>query len=113
MHGKEIAEATVLKYKEMFGENFYLEMMLLDFEYQHEYDKFLVEMHIKHNIPMIITNDVHYAFQEDSKYQTLMMLVNTKRTLAEIEKLKAENADVFELQDSYWWMRRRSVSVLW
>jgi DNA polymerase-3 subunit alpha len=80
-------------------------MMLLDFEYQREYDQFLIEMHIKHQIPMIITNDVHYAYQEDSKYQTLMMLVNTKRTLAEIEKLKAENADVFELQDRNLWMK--------
>jgi len=105
VHGKEIAESTVLKYKDMFGDNFYLEMMLLDFEYQREYDQFLVEMHIKHQIPMIITNDVHYAYQEDSKYQTLMMLVNTKRTLAEIEKLKAENADVFELQDRNLWMK--------
>jgi DNA polymerase-3 subunit alpha len=34
-----------------------------------------------------------------------MMLVNTKRTLAEIEKLKSENADVFELQDRNLWMK--------
>ena len=105
LYGKEKAEEMVLKYKDMFGDNFYLEMMLLDFEYQRGYDQFLVEMHLKHGIPMIMSNDVHYAYEEDSKYQTIMMLVNTKRTLAEIEKLKAENADVFELQDRNLWMK--------
>jgi len=105
LYGKEKAEEMVLKYKDMFGDNFYLEMMLLDFEYQRGYDQFLVEMHLKHGIPMIMSNDVHYAYEEDSKYQTIMMLVNTKRTLAEIEKLKSENADVFELQDRNLWMK--------
>ena len=99
-YGKEKAEEMVLKYKDMFGDNFYLEMMLLDFEYQRGYDQFLVEMHLKHGIPMIMSNDVHYAYEEDSKYQTIMMLVNTKRTLAEIEKLKSENADVFDFNIS-------------
>lgn len=105
LFGEEKAEECVVNYKNMFGKAFFLEMMLLDFERQIPYNKFLIKMHEKYKIPMIITNDVHYAYQEDSHYQTLMLLVNSKKTLADIEKLKNENVDVFELQDRNLWMK--------
>jgi DNA polymerase-3 subunit alpha len=105
VYGEEKAEECIIKYKKMFGAAFFLEMMLLDFEKQKPYNKFLIKMHEKHKLPMIISNDVHYANKEDSHYQTLMLLVNSKKTLAEIEQLKANNVDVFELQDRNLWMK--------
>ena len=105
LYGEDVAEESIIKYKNMFGNKFFLEMMLLDFERQIPYNKFLIKMHEKYKIPMIITNDVHYAYQEDSQFQTLMLLVNSKKTLAEIEALKEQNKDVFELQDRNLWMK--------
>lgn len=105
LFGEEKAEECIVNYKNMFGHAFFLEMMLLDFDRQKPYNQFLIKMHEKYKIPMIITNDVHYAHQEDSQFQTLMLLVNSKKTLAEIEKLKSENVDVFELQDRNLWMK--------
>ena len=105
LYGEEKAEECIVKYKTMFDKAFFLEMMLLDFERQKPYNQFLIKMHEKHKIPMILTNDVHYANKEDSHFQTLMLLVNSKKTLAEIEALKQNNVDVFELQDKNLWMK--------
>ena len=80
--------------------------MLLDFNKQKPYNEFIVRAHEKYGLPVILTNDCHYCLQEDSKMQRLMLMVQTKKTLAEIEQKKAENetADLFELQDTNLWM---------
>ena len=106
--GDEEGFRMVEKYIEFFGkDNFYLELMLLDFNKQKPYNKFIIRAHEKYNLPLIISNDCHYCLKEDSKMQQLMLMVQTKKTLAEIEQKKAENetADLFELQDTNLWMK--------
>lgn len=55
--GEEAGFAMIEKYLEMFGENFYLEIMLLDFAKQKPYNIFIIKAHQKYDIPIIITND--------------------------------------------------------
>lgn len=56
---------------------------------------------------MAIVSNCHYCLAEDSHYQRLMLMVQTNRTIQEIEKAIAEDAsqDFFELQDSNLWMK--------
>lgn len=103
--GKDAAMDMVAKYIEMFGENFRLEIMLLDFAKQKPYDRFIIEAHEKFGVPLFISQDTHYCDAEDSKYQQYMLMVQTGRTIAEIERLQAEGADLFELQDQQLWMK--------
>ena len=106
--GDEEGFRMIEKYLEFFGkDNFYLEFMLLDFNKQKPYNEFIVRAHEKYGLPVILTNDCHYCLQEDSKMQRLMLMVQTKKTLAEIEQKKAENetADLLELQDTNLWMK--------
>lgn len=50
--------AMIEKYIEMFGkDNFYLEMMLLDFSKQKPYDEFIIKAHDRYGLPLIVTND--------------------------------------------------------
>jgi DNA polymerase-3 subunit alpha len=106
--GEEAATEMVQTYINMFGkENFYLELMLLDFNKQKPYDAFIVKASQKFGLKLIITNDCHYCNKEDSKYQRYMLMIQTKRTLPELQKLIAENnmQDFFELQDTNLWMK--------
>lgn len=106
--GDEAGFAMVEKYVEMFGkDNFFLELMLLDFNKQKPYDAFLIRAHERYGIPLSCANDCHYCQREDSKMQRLMLMVQTRRTLQEIqEKLDREDtADLFELQDTNLWMK--------
>jgi len=105
--GEEAAFRMVEKYHRMFGENFRLELMLLDFKKQKPYDAFILKAHDKYGIPLIITNDCHYCNPEDSHYQRLSLMVNQKSTIQEVERKVAagEAEDLFELQDQNLWMK--------
>lgn len=106
--GEEAAYRVIEKYVEMVGkDHYFLEFMLLDFKKQKPYDAFIIKAHEKYGLPLILTNDCHYCNKEDSKFQRLMLMVQTNRTVQEIQKAIAENdtQDFFELQDSNLWMK--------
>lgn len=105
--GEDAAFAVLEKYIAMFGEHFYLEIMMLDFKDQKPYDVFLLKAHLKYGIPLVLTQDCHYCKKEESFNQSLMIMQQTKRTLAELEALKKSDsaADLFELQDQNLWLK--------
>jgi DNA polymerase-3 subunit alpha len=105
--GEDAGYQMIEKYMEMFMPNFYLEVMLLDFEKQKPYDAFIVKASSKYNLPIICTQDCHYCMKEDSHMQRLMLMVQTKNTLKKIQE-DVENdikKDYFELQDTNLWMK--------
>ena len=53
--GSEAAYKMLDNYLEMFSGHFYLEMMLLDFNKQKPYNKWLVEAGQKYDLPYLIT----------------------------------------------------------
>jgi DNA polymerase-3 subunit alpha len=105
--GDDAGFAMVEKYMAMFGHNFYLELMMLDFKLQKPYDAFLIRAHDRYNIPMILTQDCHYCRKENSHHQRLMLMMQNDRTLKEIDQLirSGEGEDLFELQDQNLWMK--------
>lgn len=105
--GDEAGFEMIEKYMAMFGKNFYLELMMLDFKKQKPYDAFIIRAHNKYHIPVILTQDVHYCNPEDSDLQRKMLMIQTKKTLKEIQEAQNENemAEMFELQDKNLWMK--------
>lgn len=106
--GEESGFQMLEKHLEMFGtDHYYLELMLLDFKKQFAYDAFIIKCHERYKLPLIVSCDVHYCKKEDSHYQRLMLMIQTNRTLKEIEEAKQKDAmaDFFELQDSNLWMK--------
>lgn len=99
---EEAGFAMIEKYMAMFGTNFYLEIMLLDFIKQRPFNEFILKAANKYNIPVFLSNDCHYCNPEDSKYQRLMLMSQTKSSLAKIQqRLEDEGiTDMFELQDT-------------
>jgi len=99
--GEEAGFAMVERYMAMFGpKQFYLEIMMLDFKLQKDYDRFIIKAHLKYGLPIILTNDVHYCNPEDSKYQRLQLMVQTNTTMRDLQKrlLESDSDDVFVLQ---------------
>lgn len=105
--GDESAFKVLDKYIAMFGDNFRLELMMLDFKKQKPYDEFIIKAHEKYGIPVILTQDCHYSASTDSKYQRYMLMVQTKRTISDIQKAmeSGDVQDYFELQDQNLWMK--------
>jgi DNA polymerase-3 subunit alpha len=103
--GPEAAEDKLVQMMARFGENYRLEIMMLDFVKQKPYNEFIIKMHLKYHIPIILSQDCHYCKKEDSDMQRLMLMQQTGRTIQEIEKIVAEGGDVFELQDTQLYMK--------
>lgn len=108
--GEEAGFEMIEKYMAMFGENYLLEIMLLDFKKQKPYDAFILKAHDKYHIPIIITGDVHYSEKEESDMQRLMLMIQTKKTIAQIQEKQRQSEedgteDVFELQDRNLWLK--------
>lgn len=103
--GEDAAMDMVKKYKEMFGEHFFLEIMLLDFNKQKNYNVFLIKAADKFHIPIVLTNDCHYCDPDDSAQQRLMLMIQTNKTIVEVQEMAQQNADLFELQDSNLWLK--------
>lgn len=84
------AMQDALMLKEVFGDDFYLEIQ----------DHGIVEE--KHNIPLLLklsketgiqlvaTNDVHYIRREDAELQDVVMCISMKKTLDDPKRLKME-----------------------
>jgi intein/homing endonuclease len=103
-HGPDAAEEVLKRYIAWFSPNFYLEMMLLDFKKQKPYDAWLVKMHDKYHVPMIISGDCHYCRKQDSQQQRRMLMIRGKKTEKDFENIE-DGQDYFELQDSNLWMK--------
>ena len=59
--------------KEHFGAKFYLEVQSHIDHDQAEYNKKIMEVHRKYDIPIIHANDSHYIYPEDAKYRDLFL----------------------------------------
>jgi DNA polymerase-3 subunit alpha len=105
--GEEAACQMIERYKKMFPNDFYLEMMMLDFKPQKAYDKFLIKAANKYNLPLIITCDSHYSIPEDAEFQRYMLMIQKHSTIESIKQAVAEGKEdeLFELQDSNLWLK--------
>ena len=64
---------------DIFGkDNLYLEMQHLNSPQQNKVNKEMKKLASKYNLPLIITNDVHYIKKEDDQAQDILLCIQTK-----------------------------------
>ena len=79
----EGARAAALRYREIFGEDYYLEIMRHDDPEQAAVFNMIQKLSADTGIPLCATNDVHYIRREDSYAQRVLMSIHTGNTLSE------------------------------
>lgn len=67
------AEATLRRYREIFGSDFYLEVATHYFPEQTIANRRLLEMGARHGVTVLAVNDCHFAVQEDWYLQRIIM----------------------------------------
>lgn len=82
----EQAEQELLNFKDVFGDRFYLEIQPLSIPQQIITNAFYLEMHKKHNIPVIATSDTHYINKDDWDDHDTYLCISIRR-------LKDDEAD--------------------
>jgi DNA polymerase-3 subunit alpha len=74
------AEFYTKQYKEIFGDDFYMEIQLHPVGEQEEANRYLIKLAKKHKIKTIITQDVHYVEQADVEvHETIIKLKNKEK----------------------------------
>jgi len=102
------AEEAIMWYKNLFGDDYYLELMLHPSELPQQredvYDnqvlvnKQLVTLSKKFGIKLIATNDVHFANQEDADAHDLLICLNTGKDFDDPNRMRYTKQEWFKTQ---------------
>ena len=92
--------------KEEFGEDFYIELQLIDMKEQDIVNKKLIQLGKELKIPFVLTNDVHFVRKGEHELQKVLMEIGTKgefsydapenylKSLKEWEKIRNERKSI-------------------
>jgi DNA polymerase-3 subunit alpha len=90
------AEKRACFFKELFGDkNFYLEMQYHGIPEQKTVNAALLEIGLKHNIPVTATNDIHYIEREDARAQDIAICIGTNQKIGSEKRLKFQHPEFY------------------
>jgi len=86
----DMAKSLVNEYKSFFEEgDFYLELQYHDeIKIQQEVNKKMIRLAKETNTPLVATNDVHYATDENRSAHDLLLCIQTGKTLQDNNRLR-------------------------
>ncbi|WP_336784021.1 DNA polymerase III subunit alpha [Paenibacillus illinoisensis] len=77
------ANELVQQYKEVFGDDFYLEVQYHDLSIEEQVSPVVVELAETYDIPLVMTNDSHYTWRTDAEPHRIHMSNGIGKTLSE------------------------------
>ena len=80
---EELIESHINELKDIFGDDLYFEIQPGDFPDQITVNNKLIELSNKHNIPLVLTNDIHYLNEEDYIVHDYHVRLGQKKTVSE------------------------------
>ena len=83
MEDYEGAKMIALRYKELFGDDYYLEYQSHRNDEQQRLNKAVVELAIELGIEYVVTADAHYLNKQDQKYHAMYVQIGTQREAGE------------------------------
>lgn len=84
-NGNEVlAEQVALKYKKLFGDDYYIEYQAHMVDEQQKLNKKLINLAVKLGIKYVVTCDAHYVREEDQKYHSVFVQVGSSREAGEV-----------------------------
>jgi DNA polymerase-3 subunit alpha len=95
------AERELRKWKEVFGEDFYVELQPTNNDTQRMVNIELVKLAKRTKTPMIVTNDVHYLNEEDHNFHYMLLNMSNLRKQADGEDVDKQKMWEFGVDDLY------------
>ena len=89
------AEKEALSLKNIFGDDFYLELQNHGIEDQMRVNAVLKNFSDRFDIPLVATNDVHYITKDDAHTQAVMLCIQTNTKLGEGHKIGFETDEYY------------------
>ena len=91
----EGSKKLVCTYKEIFKDDFYLELQNHGISRQLKVNKFLVEFSKEFSVELVVTNDVHYINKEDSEAHDVLICIQTASNIEETNRMKYEGEEFY------------------
>lgn len=84
----EKAKEVAMWYKNVFGEDYYLEIQPNGLPEQVLVNQKLIEMSKKLGIPLVATNDAHYLKKEDAYNHEILLCIQTGKRMTDEDRMK-------------------------
>ena len=92
----ERAKQTALYYRDLFGEgNYYLELQDHGLEEDQVVLPQLIRLSRETGVPMVATNDAHYITKEDAKMQSILLCIQTGKTIADADRMEFQTDEFY------------------
>ena len=92
---EEKAEEIALWYKEIFGEDYYIEIQNNGIKEQVLINQKLVQLARKLDIPLVATNDAHYLKKEDAYNHEILLCIQTGKRMSDEDRMKFETDELY------------------
>ncbi len=94
------AETCARRYRDLFGERFFLEVQPHQFPEQQRHNKMMLELGGKLGIPLVATNDCHYLSPEDHYAQEVLMCISTGKMITDEDRIRHDHSRLhFKTED--------------
>lgn len=105
----EEAKAVAKKYKDLFGDDYYIELQDHGLEEQKRTNPDLIKIAKELDIKMIITNDSHYLRKEDADWHDTLLCMQTQSMKDEENRFHFPNNEFYvktvsEMRDAFKWL---------
>lgn len=92
----EQAREAAVSYRDIFGPgNFFLELQDHGFEEQRKANRELLKIHKELDIPLVVTNDVHYVRREDAENQDVLLAIQTGKSVDDPDRMKFQSEELY------------------
>ena len=91
----EKAEEIALWHKNLFGEDYYIEIQNNGLKEQVLANQKLIQLARKLNIPLVATNDAHYLKKEDSYNHEVLLCIQTGKKMSDEDRMRFETDELY------------------
>jgi len=97
---KEQVKKTIQEYQQIFGrENYFLELQDHNLSEEKKVNATLIEISNEDNVPLVVSNDVHYQNKDDAKVHDVLLALQTGKTVNDENRMTFPN-NTFYFKDS-------------
>lgn len=105
----EKAREIAKYYKDLFGEDYYIELQDHGMDEQKKVNAELINIAKELEIELVITNDSHYTKKEDSVFHDILLCLQTGKIITDPDRMKFPNNEFYiknadELEQSFSWL---------
>ena len=93
-------DECITRHLEIFGDNYYFEIMPHDLNEQRIVNQHLVKYSLTYGVPLVATNDSHYGKDEDASTQDVLLMIATGQSRKQREKKKEAGEEVYEMGEA-------------